>query len=58
MFKKNQSNWNFYINTVMYSCVTIRAGTDRTPRMERFAKMVNGLSLGIFSLGALSWMFD
>ena len=44
MFKKNQSNWNFSINTVMYSCITIRAGTNRTPKMERIAKMVNSLS--------------
>ena len=42
----------------MYSCVAIRAGTDETPRMERIAKMVNGLSRGLFSLRALSWMFD
>ena len=58
MFKKNQSNWNFSINTVMHSCVAIRAGTNGTPRIERFAKMVNGLSHGPFSLRALSWMFD
>ena len=44
MFKKNQSNWNFSINTVMYSCITIRATTNRIPKMERIAKMVNNLS--------------
>ena len=44
MFKKNQSNWNFSINSVMYSYVTIRAGTNRTPMMERIAKMANSLS--------------
>ena len=57
MFKKNQSNWNFSINTVMYSCVAIRAGTGGTPRLERFAKMLNGVSRGLFSLWALSWIF-
>ena len=44
MFKKNQSNCNFSINTVMYSCGATRAGTDGTRKMERFAKMVNGSS--------------
>ena len=42
----------------MYSCVAIRAVTDGTTTMERFAKMVNGLSHGLFSLWTLSWMFD
>ena len=56
MFKKNQSNWKFSINTAMYSCVAIRAGIDETPRMERFAKLVNGLSRGLFSLRALTWI--
>ena len=54
MFKKNQSNWNFSINNVLYSCVAITAGTDGTPRMERFAKMVNGLSSKPFSPTTLS----
>ena len=44
MFKKNQSNLNFSINTVMYSCGTIRAGTNRTPKMEHIVKMGNSLS--------------
>ena len=44
MFKKNQSNWNFSINIVMYSSATIRAGTNRTPKMEHIAKMANSLS--------------
>ena len=44
MFKKNQSNWNFSINTIMYSCVTIKAGTNITPKMEQITKMVNCLS--------------
>ena len=44
MLKKNQSNWNFSINTVMNSCVTIRAGTNRIPKMEHIATMVNSLS--------------
>ena len=35
----------------MYSCVDIIAGTDGTPRIERFAKMVNGLSRWLFCLG-------
>ena len=43
MFKKNQSNWNFSINTVMYSCGTMRAETNRTPNMECIATMVNSL---------------
>ena len=58
MFKKNQSNWNFSINTVTYSCVALRPGTDGTPRMKHVAKMVNGLSHGLFLLRALPWMFD
>ena len=58
MFKKNQSNWNFSINTIMYNCVAIRGGTNETPGMEHFAKMVNGLSHGLFLLRALPWMFD
>ena len=56
MFKKNDSNWNFSINAVMYSCVVTRAGTDETPGMECFAKMVNCLSRGPFSLRALFWI--
>ena len=44
MFKKNQPNWSFSINTVMCSCITIRTGTNITPKMERIAKMVNSLS--------------
>ena len=58
MFKKNQSSWDFSINTVIYSCVAIRTGTDGIPRMERFAKMVNGFGRGLFSLWALSSMFS
>ena len=54
MFKKNQLNWNFSINTAMYSCVTITAGANRTPMIERIAKIVNCLSRWLFSLGALS----
>ena len=53
MFKKNQPNWNFSINFVMYSCIAIRAGTDGILGMEQFGKMVNGLSCGLFSLGCL-----
>ena len=56
MFKKNQSNLNFSIKTVMYSYVARRAGAD--DGMEHLAKMVNGLSRGLFSLRALPWMFD
>ena len=48
----------FPINIVMHSCIAIRAGTDKTPRMEHFAKMVNGLSHGLFLLRVPSWMFD
>ena len=44
MFKKNQSNWNFSINTIMYSYVTITVGTNGTPTMEHIAAMVNSLS--------------
>ena len=51
MFKKNQSNWNFSINTVMYSCITLRAGTNCTPKMERITKMVNSLAVDYFCLG-------
>ena len=58
MFKKNQSNSNFSIKTVMYSCVAIRVGTDEIPRMEHFVKMVNGLSYRVFLLWVMSWMFD
>ena len=58
MFKKNQLNWNFSINTAMYSCVTITAGANRTPMIERIAKIVNCLSRWLFSLGALSQMVD
>ena len=53
MFKKNQSNWNFSINIVMYSCITIRAGSNRTCKMERIAKMVNILSRWIFAWGSV-----
>ena len=42
MFQKNQSNWNLSINSVMYSCTTIRAGTNRKHMMGRIAKIVNG----------------
>ena len=38
MFKKK------LVNTVMYSCITIRTGTNRTPMLEHIVKMVNGLS--------------
>ena len=37
-------NCNFSINNIMYSCVTIRAATNRTPKMEHIATMVNSLS--------------
>ena len=36
----------------MCSCKAIRAGTDGTPRMECFTKMVNGLSRCLFSYGS------
>ena len=39
----------------LHSCVPVRVGTDGTPRMKRFTKMVNGLSRWLFSLRALSW---
>ena len=42
MFKKNQWDWNLSVNAVMYSCATIRAGTNGTPMMEQIARMVNG----------------
>ena len=58
MFKKNQLNWNFSINTAMYSCVTMTAGANRTPMIERIAKIVNCLSRWLFSLGALSQIVD
>ena len=48
MFKKK------LVNTVMYSCITIRTGTNRTPMLEHIVKMVNGLSSWLFSVGALS----
>ena len=44
MFKKNQSNSNFSINTVMCNYVTIRAEANRTPMADHIAKMVNGLN--------------
>ena len=37
-------NWNFSINNITYSCVTIRAATNRTRKMEHIATMVNSLS--------------
>ena len=36
----------------MCSCKAIRAGTDGTPRMESFTKMVIGLSRWLFSYGS------
>ena len=59
MFQKNQSNWNLSINSVMYSCTTIRAGTNSKHMMGRIAKIVNGLASGYFRLRpCLRWFIS